>query len=99
MANRLYKIRQFINGRNRNDEPFLNYSLTVPSQIVEMIPDDIQFTVELTEDGILYRPETVESKPQEIPSWAKNGAKAEPAKQPNGKSGSSKRKRPSRAKS
>lgn len=98
MANRVYKIRQFINGRNRDGEPFLNYSLTVPASIVDQVPDGMQFSVSMTEDGILYRPEEVEAEPQEVPSWAKNGAKAEPKSDaPNGKSGG-KRKRPSRAK-
>ena len=51
-----YRIRRFRNGTNSQNEPFLNYSLTVPSMIGRDLPENLKFTCELTEEGILYRP-------------------------------------------
>lgn len=71
-----YKIRKFQNGRNKNGDPFLNFSLTIPSAIAESLPSDMQFACELTEDGILFRPATPEAEAVELPTWAQRQAEA-----------------------
>jgi hypothetical protein len=69
-----YKIRKFQNGKNKKGDPFINYSLTIPSNVAESLPEDITFSCELTEDGILFRPASPESESVNLPSWAeKNG--------------------------
>lgn len=96
-----YKIRRFQNGKNKAGDPFLNYSLTIPSHIAEALPDEMQFACELTEDGIVFRPATPEDAQVQLPSWAQANGNGEqpaaeaptPAKKPSGS-----RKRPSRAK-
>lgn len=67
MSSRLYKIRRFSNGKNNDGEAFSNYSLTVPPQIARTIPDGVQFSAELTDSGILYRP--VETPEVTTPTW------------------------------
>ena len=66
---RTYKIRSFQNGTNKKGEPFLNHSLTIPSQIARALSVELEFTCELTEDGVLYRPVTKPATEQ-LPSWA-----------------------------
>lgn len=66
-----YKIRRFQNGKNKAGKPFVNYSLTIPSHIADALPEDVQFTCELTEDGIVFRPATAERETVALPSWAK----------------------------
>lgn len=44
---RTYKVRKFVNGRNSRGEPFMNYSLTVPTDTANQLPDDLQFVCEL----------------------------------------------------
>lgn len=55
-----YKIRSFRNGKNKAGDAFVNYSLTLPTPLAEKLHDDfgtaIAFEIELTEEGILYRP-------------------------------------------
>lgn len=71
-SDKTYKIRKFVNGRRKTGEPFLNYSLTIPVQIAEKLPESIRFTCELTDDGILFKPVTkVEEDTIPLPSWAK----------------------------
>lgn len=72
---RLYKVRRFQNGRNAKGEPFMNYSLTIPTAIAEALPDEMRFSCELTEDGLLFRPGTGQETSVELPEWAKNGQK------------------------
>ena len=83
----IYKIRKFENGRSKKSgEAFVNYSLTVPSHIARELPEDVQFTVELSEDGILFRPATEEQLATQMPAWAANGA-AKPAPKTKSKPG------------
>jgi len=70
-AQRTYKIRRFENGQNKNGEPFKNYSITIPGAIAERLPEDMLFTVEVTDDGILLKPYTGEEEAVEMPAWAK----------------------------
>lgn len=67
-----YKIRKFQNGKRNNGEPFMNYSLTIPTVIARELPDDMRFYCELTEDGILFRPlANGEGESVDLPRWAK----------------------------
>jgi len=87
---RTYKIRSFQNGRNKAGDPFVNYSVTIPTPLAEKILEDfldgVEFECELTDEGILYRPvEPREDVPAKLPfkvgkRTADNGASApEPA--------------------
>lgn len=83
--NRTYKLRTFTNGRTSEGKPFTNYSITLPTQLAEALVEqmgrEIAFEVELTDEGILYRPVVHRSNvPDELPAWATgNGpAPAEP---------------------
>jgi hypothetical protein len=104
MNQRTYKIRSFSNGKNRKGEPFVNYSLTIPSNIAEKLPKEMQFYCELTEDGLLFRPVPPESDQVVLPPWAVNGTedaaekpKRTTRKKPT-KTASKPRSRPSRSK-
>lgn len=56
---RTYKLRRFnMNGREY-------FTLCVPPDFATELPQDIRFSCELTEEGILYRPVV----PAEEPSW------------------------------
>jgi hypothetical protein len=75
MAGRTYKIRKFENGSSQSGKTFVNYSLTVPSEVAELVPDDMRFECEMTQEGILFRPAKQEPAEVELPSWAKaNGS-------------------------
>lgn len=66
-----YKIRKFQNGTRRNGEPFLNYSLTIPTMIARELPEDMKFYCHLTDEGILFRPvESDEGENFDLPEWA-----------------------------
>jgi hypothetical protein len=66
MAERTYKIRSSTAGPNARAV----YRLTVPAEIAEVVPEGKEFTVELNDLGILYKP--VEPKPEpELPRWAR----------------------------
>jgi len=66
-----YKIRSFENGKRRSGEPFMNYSLTVPTKIARELPKEIRFYCELTDEGILFRPvESGIGEGVELPAWA-----------------------------
>jgi outer membrane biosynthesis protein TonB len=82
MNQRAYKIRSFSNGKNRKGDPFVNYSLTIPSTIAEKLPKDMQFYCELTEDGLLFRPVPPDQEQVVLPPWAQseNGSEAKEAK-------------------
>lgn len=105
MNQRTYKIRSFSNGKNRKGDPFVNYSLTIPSHIAEKLPREMQFYCELTEDGLLFKPVPPDQEQVVLPPWAvsENGDAAEkpkrtPRKRPTTKAASKPRTRPSRAK-
>lgn len=90
---RTYKIRKFTNSRSKSGEAYINYSLTIPSAIAEKLPENIQFSCELTNEGILFKPAQPESEQVVLPDWAatKNGggkpssAKPKPRKRPTGR--------------
>lgn len=70
-----YKIRKFTNGKNSKGDPFTNYSLTVPAHVAKELPEDVTFSCELSEDGILFRPVAPQEAETTLPSWAKaNGS-------------------------
>lgn len=74
-----YKIRKFTNGRSSAGAEFTNYSLTVPANVAKELPDDVKFSCELTEDGILFRPVKPEEIETTLPSWAARDGAAKPA--------------------
>lgn len=76
MARRTYKIRKFQNGRSIKGEPYMNYSLTIPTEIAEKLPPDLQYACTLDEQGIHFTPVESTMTPVETPSWAqpKNGS-------------------------
>lgn len=63
----IYRIMKFA----RTPKSAERYLLSVPREVAERVPENVRFTCELTEAGILYRafalPEPVESKA----TWAK----------------------------
>jgi hypothetical protein len=66
-----YKIRKFQNGKRKNGDPFLNYSLTIPTMIARELPDDMKFYCQLTDEGILFRPVDAGSGDSvDLPAWA-----------------------------
>ena len=67
MTQRTYKVRG--GGVNKAGRPRA-YRLTVPPDVADAIPEGTEFTVEMTEDGLLYRP--AERQPErQLPSWAR----------------------------
>jgi hypothetical protein len=74
-AFKAHKIRKFQNGRNKDGNPFINYSLTIPTPIAEKLPADMQFECELTDEGILFRPRSEEDVNVNLPDWAKENGK------------------------
>ena len=96
MSFKSYKIRKFQNGRNKDGDPFINYSLTIPSPIAEKLPEDMHFECELTDDGILFRPAVEEVVDVNLPGWAKNQRNGKTMAQAQTKS--QRRKRPAAAK-
>jgi hypothetical protein len=99
-----YKIRKFQNGRNRQGDPFINFSLTIPSEIAESLPAGMKFSCELVDEGILFRPVESQVDSVELPDWATkngNGAPAQTAPRPARKTAAKKsgaRARPAAAK-
>lgn len=77
MSDRTYKIRKFQNGSNKEGVPFLNYSLTIPGRIAEKLPQDIQFSCLLTQEGILFRPSLGPTEEEEVPDWVLEMIEAE----------------------
>lgn len=102
-----YKIRRFTNGRNKEGEPFINYSLTVPSKIAESLADDMRFECVVLDtengdpfDGILFKPSAGTTQETALPKWAKgNGTPAPAATKPPVEKKRSARKRPAPKKS
>lgn len=67
-----YRVRQYVNGRAEDGTEYFNYSLTVPKEIAEHLPDGMTFLPKMTDDGILYQPVQIASKSVDLPDWAKN---------------------------
>jgi hypothetical protein len=80
---RTYKIRRFQNGKNSRDEPFFNYSLTIPTTIAEKLPEDVQYECVLDDKGIHFLPVDAQRE-IELPSWAraKQNGKGKPDEKP-----------------
>lgn len=99
MNQRTYKIRSFSNGKNRQGEAFVNYSLTIPSHIAEKLPKGMQFYCELTDAGLLFRPVPPDQEQVALPEWATaNGGDPEkPKRTPRKKPTSKPRSKPTSA--
>lgn len=75
-----YKIRKFESGTSKTGSSYVNYSVTIPREVAEKLPKDVEYECELTEDGILFRP-SAQKQESELPKWAKdttNGDKPKP---------------------
>jgi hypothetical protein len=59
-------------SQNGSNQAHRYYKLTLPREIADALPDDLLFTCELTDDGILYRPVTIGSLSDlDLPDWAR----------------------------
>jgi hypothetical protein len=76
-----YKLRKL----RKPDTPegqFDAASIAIPMDIAKNLPDGLQFTAELTDEGILFRPaRVVAGEPEQLPAWLKeakpsNGSKS-----------------------
>lgn len=65
-----YKIRYYVSGKGKDGVEYRNYSLTVPSDIAENIPNEMQFIPRMTKEGLLFEP--VDKRAIELPDWAKD---------------------------
>jgi len=68
---KIYKVRSFKNGQNKNGDAFMNHSITVPGHIAEILPVGMLFKCNVTEDGILYSP-ALDQEQAPPPTWAKS---------------------------
>jgi hypothetical protein len=65
-ADNLFRISR--NGSNQN---YRYFKISVPREIAEALPEDLVYSCELTDDGILYRPVTQAIAITDLPEWAK----------------------------
>lgn len=73
------------NSIERPEDQFDAASLAVPMEIAKLLPEDMRFTPELTDDGILYRPtRAITASNAEIPSWLAGKDEAPKAKASSG---------------
>lgn len=71
-----YKIRKISKASEKGDKKYVAASIGIPTEIADNIPDDMRFSCEPTEDGILFRPLTMApTAPADLPAWL--AAKAE----------------------
>lgn len=78
MANSTYKIRKLRKPGTQKGDGYEASSIAVPMEIARLLPEDVKFTAELTEEGILYRP-MVSAASTELPSWIKQDEGAQTA--------------------
>jgi len=67
MLERHYRIRRSQAGSEGQQTV---YRLTVPPYLAKVIPEDTEFTVEMTEEGLLYKPVPKKAK-EKLPAWVK----------------------------
>ena len=83
---RTYKIRRFQNGKNSRNEPFYNYSLTVPTVHAEALPNGMQFACELLPEFTLPEhpdiPEEMQGRVMKGILFVPQDARPAPAKLP-----------------
>lgn len=65
---RTYRIRRQAIKASENMGAHDVFALGLPTSIGNLLPADIEYACELTEDGILYRPVSLTAVP--VPSWA-----------------------------
>lgn len=46
-----------------------NYTLTVPASVARLIGPDAEFALEVTDDGLLYRKVSGDTRVSELPAW------------------------------
>ncbi len=47
------------------------YSITVPKAVGDVLPPDQLYRMELTDEGLLFRPVEPDPQTTELPAWAK----------------------------
>ena len=73
-----YKLKKFKAGTRNNY--YKAYQLTVPVWLGKMLREDQEFSVELTNDGILYRPiSPTETTKEKLPEWVGHAEERENA--------------------
>lgn len=73
---RSYKLRRV----RDKDGKLVTASIGVPPTISEILPEDMRFIPEFTEEGLIYRPASGKegkSEPTDVPEWAGDKDKAE----------------------
>ena len=54
---------------------YVIYSIGIPAEIASKIPADMPFSVELTEEGLLFRPDNGDKQPPvTLPKWLAAGS-------------------------
>lgn len=76
MAQKGYKIRSYANGATKSGKEYRNYSLTVPNEIAEQIPEGVTFALHMTDEGLLYVPTNQAESETELPAWAQTPQEA-----------------------
>lgn len=75
-----YKLRKLRKPDTPKGE-FDAASIAIPMEIAKNLPDGLQFTAELTDEGILFRPtQTVQFEPEKLPAWLKESKSGNTAK-------------------
>jgi hypothetical protein len=64
------RIRQRKTKTDRGKGEYTVYSISIPEKIASKIPEGMRFDVELTEEGLLFRP-ILPKKESTLPSWVK----------------------------
>lgn len=70
-----YKIRHYVSGKGKSGTEYKNYSLTVPIEIAESLPENMQFIPRVLDEsdglkGLLFEP--VDIHQTKTPTWVQN---------------------------
>jgi hypothetical protein len=64
-----YKIRRLSKPGKEGESTYDACSIALPMDIARLLPEDMRFSVELTDEGVLYRPVHGTVDTLEIPDW------------------------------
>lgn len=59
-----YKVR-----RTKQKNGYVACAISIPNKLADILPEEVLFNVELTDEGILYRPVSTPALTLEAPSW------------------------------
>lgn len=66
-----YKVKRQTVKNKKTDQTRFIYNLGLHPAFAEKVPEDARFSVEFTEDGILYRKVQAQEEPTPVtPDWA-----------------------------